>query len=172
MTGAAVGMLGWGDPEVVEIMNRSARNTFYSYPAILGNEHSEELAKFYISNSPPGAFAAALWTLSGSEANENALEIRRQYHVEKGNFNKTKFLSRKTSYHGFTLGALSISSNARADRFQEILLPQNQCLKMEAFYPYRNKADDETIRQYCDRLLVELEVMILEGTPKLQVLSY
>lgn len=166
MTGAAVGSLGWGDPEVVEIINRAARNTFYSYPAILGNEYSEELAKFYISNSPPNAFAAALWTLSGSEANENALKIIRQYHVEKGNFNKTKFISRKTSYHGFTLGALSISSNARAEMFQEILLPQNQCLKMEACYPYRNKADNETLVQYSDRLLLELEVMILKEDPK------
>lgn len=166
MTGAAVGALGWGDPEVVEIINRAARNTFYSYPAVLGNEYSEELAKYYISNSPPGAFAAALWTGSGSESNENAMKIIRQYHVEKGNFNKTKFISRKTSYHGFTLGALSISSNARAHRFQEILLPQDQCLKMEACYPYRNKADDETLEQYSARLLLGLEMMILKENPK------
>lgn len=166
MTGAAVGALGWGDPEVVEIINRAARNTFYSYPAVLGNQYSEELAKFYISNSPPGAFAAALWTGSGSESNENAMKIIRQYHKEKGNFNKTKFISRKTSYHGFTLGALSISSNSRADGFQEILLPQDQCLKMEACYPYRNKMDNETIEQYSDRLLLELESMVLKEDPQ------
>lgn len=162
MTGAAVGALGWADREVVDIMDRAARNAVYSYPAILGNQYLEELAQFYINNSPPGAFAAALWTTSGSEANENALKIIRQYHIEKGNFNKTKFISRKTSYHGFTLGALSISSNLRAEGFREILLPLHRCLKMDPWYPYRNKKPNESIELYTKGLLEGLESMILK----------
>lgn len=165
MTGAAVGALGWGDTAVVDIITKAAKAATYSYTTTLENPYAEQLAEFYISNSPAGAFAAALWTSSGSEANEMALKIIRQYHMEKGNSQKTKFISRNTSYHGYTIGALSISSNARADKFRDILLPQDQCLKMDPCYPYRNQMDLETVDQYTDRLLLQLEDMVLREGP-------
>lgn len=166
MTGAAVGGLGWGDAEVHKYINDAAKVSSYSYPACMGNKHAEALGDYFIKNSPPGAFAAALWTTSGSESNENALKLIRQYHVERGHPEKTKFISRKVSYHGFTIGALSISSSARSAAFQPILLPEEQCLKMEACYPYRYKGDDETMDQYVQRLLDNLENLILDNDPK------
>ncbi|CUM66270.1 uncharacterized protein PRCAT00003931001 [Priceomyces carsonii] len=165
MTGAAVGALGWGDSEVVNFINEAAMATTYSYPGSMNNEFSEKLAKFYIDNSPKGAFASALWVTSGSEANENAMKIIRQYHLEKKNFKKTKFISRNTSYHGFTLGALSIGNSARSKMFQEILLPTSQCLKVEPCYPYRNKKKGESLEQYGDRLVDEMEELILKEDP-------
>lgn len=166
MTGAAVGGLGWGDPEVHKIINEAAKVSSYSYPSYIGNKHSEALGEYYIKNSPPGAFAAALWTTSGSESNENALKLIRQYHLERGNPKKYKFISRKVSYHGFTIGALSISSNPRAKDFKPILLPEEQCLKMDVCYPYRYKLEGETMEQYVNRLLENLENLILDNDPE------
>ncbi|KAK6202618.1 aminotransferase, partial [Scheffersomyces amazonensis] len=165
MTGAAVGALGWGDPEVHKIMAEAATVTSYSYPAYIGNKHAEALAKFYIENSPKGAFAGALWCGSGSESNENALKLIKQYHIEKGNLKKNKFISRTTSYHGYTIGALSISSNPRATAYKDILLPQTQCLKMPVCYEYRNKKKTETSEEYVQILLDQLEEMIIEEDP-------
>lgn len=166
VTGAAVGALGWGDPDVLEMINEAAKVTSYSYPAFIGNKYSEALAKFYIDNSPKGAFAAAQWCGSGSESNENALKIIRQYHMEKGNMKKIKFISRKTSYHGFTTGAMSISDNAKAAAFSDILLPKEQFLKMDVCYPYRHQKKTETTEAYVQRLLANLEDIITGEDPE------
>ncbi|KAK6457807.1 aminotransferase [Scheffersomyces xylosifermentans] len=166
VTGAAVGALGWGDPDVLDMITEAAKVTSYSYPAYIGNKYSEALAKFYIDHSPEGAFASALWCGSGSESNENALKIIRQYHLEKNNVKKIKFISRKTSYHGFTIGSMSISSNPRTATFKDILLPSEQCPKMEVCYPYRNQKKNETTEEYVARLMTNLEELILKEDPE------
>ncbi|CAK7912703.1 ornithine aminotransferase [[Candida] anglica] len=166
MTGAAVGALGWGDSAVIDIITEAAKETVYSYPALFGNDYAQQLAQFYIDNSPPGAFAAALWTGSGSESNENALKITYQYWKEQGKSKKTKFISRKTSYHGYTIGALSIGDSARATYFSDILLKSDQCIKMDECHPYRYKKDDESLEEYKNRLLDDLEKLILAEDPE------
>lgn len=166
ITGAAVGALGWGDEDIHGIMNEAAKTHTYTFPSLIGNPQSEELAKFYIDNSPEGVFASALWCCSGSEANENAMKIIRQYQVERGQSKRTKIISRESSYHGFTLGALSISHNPRAEQFKEILLDQNElCLKMPVCYPYRFMKKGETEEEYSARLIDSLEKLILDNDP-------
>lgn len=164
-TGAAVGALGWGDEEAIAIVNEAAKATTYQFPTVIGNKYAEDLAKFYIDHSAPGAFEAALWTSSGSEANENVMKIVRQYWLEKGKPEKTKFLSRYSSYHGYTIGALSIASSNRSIPFQDILLPQTQCVKVPEFFPYHNQKPDETIDEYADRLLKIYEDTIIKEDP-------
>ncbi|CAH00038.1 uncharacterized protein KLLA0_E22089g [Kluyveromyces lactis] len=167
ITGAAVGALGWGDEDIHGIMTEAAKNHTYTFPSLIGNSQSEELAKFYIENSPKGAFESALWCCSGSEANENAMKIIRQYQLERGQPKRTKIISRESSYHGFTLGALSISSNPRAEQFKEILMDQKElCLKMPVCYPYRFMKKGETEEEYCARLIHSLEQLILDNDPE------
>ncbi|WP_432363369.1 aspartate aminotransferase family protein [Sporosarcina sp. UB5] len=50
---------------------------------------------------------------SGSEANETAFKIARQYHQQKGHTNRTKFISRYRAYHGSTMGALAATGQAQ-----------------------------------------------------------
>src|SRR5439155_921359 len=47
----------------------------------------------------------------GSEAIETALKLARQYHVETGHPGKSKVIARWQSYHGSTMGALSVTGN-------------------------------------------------------------
>ncbi|WP_217608823.1 aminotransferase class III-fold pyridoxal phosphate-dependent enzyme, partial [Bacillus sp. GbtcB15] len=55
---------------------------------------------------------------SGSEATETAMKIAIQHWQEQGHFKKNKILSRWVSYHGITLGALSMSGHvSRRERF-------------------------------------------------------
>ncbi|TCP31552.1 adenosylmethionine-8-amino-7-oxononanoate aminotransferase [Scopulibacillus darangshiensis] len=49
---------------------------------------------------------------SGSEANETAFKIARQYHAQNGQPGKYKFISRYRAYHGSTMGALSATAQA------------------------------------------------------------
>lgn len=167
ITGAAVGALGWGDDEIIDIISKAAKESTYSYAPLVSNKSSEVLAKFYIDHSPPGAFSSALWVTSGSESNENALRIIRQYYLERGMPNKLKLISRENSYHGFTLGAQGISSNPRVAPYEPYMMDQKSIsLKMPVAYTYRFKKGSETEEQYSKRLLDILEKMILENGPE------
>lgn len=166
MTGAAVGALGWGDEDVAKFYEEGLKKSAYSFPIVMGNENAQELAKLYIDNSPKGAFAAALWCGSGSEANENGMKIAYQYHKEKGNTKKTKFLTRETAYHGYTIGAMSLSHGSRTRPFAEIILPAAQTPKLPVMYPYRHQKEDETLEEYGQRLIDAYEKKILEEGPE------
>jgi taurine-pyruvate aminotransferase len=50
---------------------------------------------------------------SGSEANETAFKITRQYHQQKGNHGRYKFISRYRAYHGNSMGALAATGQAQ-----------------------------------------------------------
>ncbi|UYP07313.1 aspartate aminotransferase family protein [Priestia megaterium] len=50
---------------------------------------------------------------SGSEANETAFKIARQYHHQKGNHERYKFISRYRAYHGNSMGALAATGQAQ-----------------------------------------------------------
>lgn len=167
MGGAAVCALGHGDEEIVEEMAAAARECSYSFCASMTNYYAEELANFYIEKSPPGVFAGALFTCSGSESNENGMKTCRQYYLEKGEPERTVFISRKQSYHGYTLGCLALSESVRKEPFRAITLPAEQVPKVSPCYPYRDQKDDETVEQYCDRLLQEIEdTVIAAGSHK------
>ena len=80
-----------------------------NYPA------KEELAKKLLSLAPPG-FTKVFFTLGGAEANENALKIAR---MVSGRY---KVLSRYRSYHGATLGALSLTGDYRRPPLEPALV--------------------------------------------------
>lgn len=50
---------------------------------------------------------------SGSEANETAFKMARQYHQQKGEPGRHKFISRYRAYHGNTMGALAATGQAQ-----------------------------------------------------------
>ncbi|MDE3838698.1 aspartate aminotransferase family protein [Bacillus methanolicus] len=50
---------------------------------------------------------------SGSEANETAFKIARQYHQQKGDHNRYKIVSRYRAYHGNSMGALAATGQAQ-----------------------------------------------------------
>jgi taurine-pyruvate aminotransferase len=50
---------------------------------------------------------------SGSDANETAFKIVRQYHEQTGNHSKYKFVSRYRAYHGNSMGALAATGQAQ-----------------------------------------------------------
>lgn len=165
ITGAAVGALGWKDPDVPQFFADGLKDTNYSFTSVLGNDHAQSLAKFIIDNSPADAFAAAIFVTSGSEANDNAMKIMKQYFVEKGKPKKVKFISRQHSYLGFSIGAMSLSRGIRSDLFLDITLPKSQCPTIVACNPYRYQGD-LTTEQYVEYLLKQAEQVILEEDPE------
>jgi adenosylmethionine-8-amino-7-oxononanoate aminotransferase len=88
---------------------------------------------------------------------EAAMKLARQFFLEKSTPEpqRTKFIARNQSYHGITLGSLSMGGHvARRAKFEPLLL--NNISRVSPCYPYRhqNGEDDEA---YVARLAEELD---------------
>lgn len=118
----AVISVGHGRREVVEAMAEQAGRVAYVHGGLLRHEAGEALARA-LTRLAPGNLNRAIFVSGGSEANESAIKLARQCHVLRGKPDKTVVLSRRRSYHGMTLGALSISGYpARRTPFAPLLL--------------------------------------------------
>jgi len=71
----------------------------------------------------PGDLGVSFFVNSGSEANETALKMARQYHVARGNPHRYKVIARRNSYHGTTLGGISATGLPWFRTYFEPLLP-------------------------------------------------
>ncbi|QPG75141.1 hypothetical protein FOA43_002485 [Brettanomyces nanus] len=164
ISGAAVCSLGHNDPEIIDQLSDFARESAYTFGGHYGNYSAENLSKFLCDKSK-GLFSSCLWTGSGSEANENAMKIMRQYHLERGDPNRYKFISRKQSYHGFTIGSLSLGDCARKPPFKPILLSDECTPKIAQCYPYRGIKSGMTEEDYTNELLANAEKVFIENDP-------
>ncbi len=71
----------------------------------------------------------------GSEAVEAALKVARQYHRLRGEPTRYKYVTRRSAYHGTTMGAISINGSPALRAQFEPLLPG--CLRAPMPYRYR-----------------------------------
>ena len=118
---AAVNLIGHGVPEITAAMTGQAGQLEFvhtsQFTTPVAEDYSRELLDFAGDNFRGGA---VYFTCGGSESVETALKLARQYQVEIGQTKRYQILSRTQSYHGSTLGALSVSGNKRR---REIYLP-------------------------------------------------
>ena len=112
--------VGYGREEIAKVAYEQLLENAYTplsvghIPAIqLSEKISELLGDDYV----------VFFSNSGSEANEAAFKIARQYHQQKGHTNRTKFISRYRAYHGNTMGALAATGQAQRKYKYEPLAP-------------------------------------------------
>ena len=122
---AAVNFIGHGLPEISAAMAEQAAKLEFvhtsQFTTPVAEAYAEELLAFAGLNSSDHFRGGAVYfTCGGSESIETALKLARQYQVEIGQPARHQILSRQQSYHGSTLGALSVSGNKRR---REIYLP-------------------------------------------------
>jgi adenosylmethionine-8-amino-7-oxononanoate aminotransferase len=118
--GAMVMLLGHGHPRVVDALRRQAGRLAFTYRFSFGNEPMLDLAE-RIARIAPGDLEWCFFNSSGSEANESALHLAVLYWELQGKPAKVEFLSRVTSYHGSTMGALSLSGSRWRAPFELLL---------------------------------------------------
>ena len=113
--GAAVVTIGHGVEEIGRAMAEQASRLAYVHSSQFQTEIAEKLARRILALAPDGMGpdGRVYFTSGGSEATETALKLARQYWLEQGENKRFRVLSRLQSYHGSTLGALSVSGNVR-----------------------------------------------------------
>lgn len=118
---AAVNFIGHGVAGIAAAMAEQAGKLEFAHTSQfttpIAEEYAEELLAFAGENFRGGS---VYFTSGGSESIETALKLARQYQVEIGETQRHQIISRRQSYHGATLGALSVSGNKKR---REMYLP-------------------------------------------------
>ena len=106
--GAMVACLGHGDREIVEAARAQAQRISYVYNHHFTNDRQERLAQRLIESVLP-EMARVRFVSGGSEANETAVRLVRQYHVDRGESERWRIISPAQAYHGALFGALALT---------------------------------------------------------------
>jgi adenosylmethionine-8-amino-7-oxononanoate aminotransferase len=110
--GAMVTALGHGRRSIVDAAAKQAERIGYVYNHHFTNDAQERLADRLLELAAP-EMARVRFVSGGSEANETALRLVRQYHVDRGDEERWRIVSPAQAYHGATLAALSLTGRPK-----------------------------------------------------------
>jgi adenosylmethionine-8-amino-7-oxononanoate aminotransferase len=110
---AAVVSIGHGVREIGRAMAEQSGQIAFAHTSQFHSEPAEKLAQRLLALAPPNFQndGRVYFTSGGSEATETAIKLARQFHLELRQPARYRVLSRRQSYHGSTLGAMSVSGN-------------------------------------------------------------
>jgi adenosylmethionine-8-amino-7-oxononanoate aminotransferase len=121
---AAVVSIGHGVTEIGRAMAEQSSQIAFAHTSQFHSAPAEKLAARLLALAPANFRngGRVYFTSGGSEATETAIKLARQYHLETGQKERFHVLSRRQSYHGSTLGAMSVSGNvARRAPYEPLL---------------------------------------------------
>jgi adenosylmethionine-8-amino-7-oxononanoate aminotransferase len=131
---AGVVGIGHGRTEIWDALARAGSSVDFVYGANFTHPWQEQLAAAILDLAPAN-MAGVYFASGGSEANESAWKLARQYFVESGKPQKFKAISRWQSFHGVTLASLSLSGRTSwRELYAPMLLPVT---KIPPPYAYR-----------------------------------
>ena len=119
--GVFVAILGQGVDEIADAIDAEMRQVTFAYTTTFTSETERALTRKLVEWAPE-AFDKAWICTSGSGANETAIKLARHYHVVRGNTEKFRVIARQHSYHGSSIGALSLTGAVPRRRPYEPLL--------------------------------------------------
>ncbi len=155
--------LGYSNQSVLDAMQEQMNRFCHMDYNIWGSRMLEELAELLLSRAPEGLDKVYFSGTSGSEAMEAAMKLSFHVHQDTGKATKTNYIFREHSFSGATLQAMTVSDLSILN-FYNPIKPNNT-----AFIPehnaLRHKLDDETIDEYGQRGVRDLEDKILELGP-------
>ncbi|CDM37839.1 hypothetical protein DTO013E5_6356 [Penicillium roqueforti] len=163
--GPSVSCLGHTQPEVFDAITNHLKNDIaYVYSGSpYTNGATEELADILLAEKP-GGLSKAIFVNSGSEATDAALKLAIQYWHERGQPQRTHFISRKQSYHGNTIGALCVSGHESRREFYKDFMSSNVSF-VDPCYAYRMKWEMESNEDFAQRLARQFEDEIIRVGP-------
>jgi len=166
--GAAVSCLGHSDTAVRDAIKAQVDTLAYAHTGFFTTAPAEDLADHLIDQAkaliPDNRLDRVYFVSGGSEAAEAALKLARQYFLEIGQPARHHVIARRQSYHGNTLGALSVGGNMwRREPFLPMLM---QATHIPPCYAYREQIEGESLEAYAQRAADTLEAAILDLGPE------
>ena len=160
MAGLWCTALGYGNKELAAVAEEQMRKMSYSQLfAGRTNEPSVLLAERLIEMAPMDG-GRVFFGLSGSDANDTQIKLLWYYNNAIGRPEKKKIISRKRGYHGITIASGSLTGIPTFHK--EFDLPLPGVMHVTCPHYYSEGLPGETEVQFVDRLLAELEQLILQ----------
>ena len=100
--------LGYGVEAIPDSAFGYMGDIAYMYNHFFTNRPAEQLARRLVEVAAP-EMGRVRFVTGGSEANETALRIARQYHVDRGQPERWRVISPAQAYHGATMGTLALT---------------------------------------------------------------
>jgi adenosylmethionine-8-amino-7-oxononanoate aminotransferase len=123
MSGLWVVAVGHGRQELADVAAEQMSRLSFANPFAYATPPAVDLAD-KLATLTPSTINKFFFVNSGSEAVETAIRMAKQYHYNCGDSKRYKIISRIGSYHGTTLGALSVNGSPMLNRAPfEPLLP-------------------------------------------------
>lgn len=120
--GVLVAILGQGVDEIADAINAEMRRVTFAYTTTFTSAVEKAFTQKLVEWAP-AAFNKAWICTSGSAANETAIKLARHYHLVRGNTGKYRVIARQHSYHGSSIGALSLTGAVpRRQPYEPLLL--------------------------------------------------
>lgn len=147
--------------EIGEAVKRQMSELPYFTNWSVAHEPSIRLAA-KIASLAPGDLNRVFFTSSGSESNEAAIKLVRQYHQANGEPSRRKFIARRVAYHGTSYGALSLNGMTDLRKDFEPLMAGVRHVSNTNRY---RRPEGETEAQFTAFLLEEIEALIIQEGP-------
>ena len=163
MSGLWLKNVGYGRTEIADAAYQQMLKLTYM-PLGTTTEPTIRLAE-KISQIAPGDMTRSFFTSGGSEAVETALKLSRAYFKRVGEPNRTKFISRKGSYHGATMGAMALGGSHLYPKIDyEPLMPG--VFHVPQPLPYRCEFGGQTPEECAELCVNAVEEMIKFQDPE------
>jgi adenosylmethionine-8-amino-7-oxononanoate aminotransferase len=155
--GPAVYCLGHGNEEVNAAITQQLSRIAHGYRYVFTSDPIEELRTLVAAACGPN-LEEMVFVSGGSEAVESALKLALQYHSARGQQSRRRFIARRRSWHGNTLGALSVSDFlSRRAPFEGALIEASFVSAVNVYRPPRGIS----AAKLSDHCIAELEAEIL-----------
>ena len=133
--GPAVYCIGHSNPEVNGAIKDQLDRIAHGYRYNFSSDALEELTEI-VRRRCGGTLNNMVYVTGGSEAVESCLKLALQYHAARGEMSRRRFIARERSWHGNTLGALSVSGFLERKRaFEGSLLEVSRLSPVNAYRP-------------------------------------
>ncbi len=152
VSGVAVNCLGHCSPVIIKALQEQSCKLMH-VSNLYWNEKQLALADKLCK---VGGFSGAFFCNSGTEAVEAALKFARKYGKQKGGVSKHEIIYMKNSFHGRTLGALSVTGQ---EKYQKDFAPLIPGAKSVEF----NNSEELELKMSTDVCAVIIEPIQGEG---------
>ncbi len=149
--------IGHGNPKIIEAIKNQADELSFAGPTFSTRIRAEIGPK--LAKHMPGDLTKFFFTLGGSEANENAIKFAKFYTK------RNKIISRHRSYHGATLGSISLTGDPRR-------WPNEPGMPgvVRVFDPYKYRShlytDGMSDEEFSHKMLNQLEETLMYENPE------
>ncbi len=158
--------LGYGNEELIEAISSQLHTIAYTH-TFGGKTHpmAIDLANRLAAMLPIDD-ARLFFGNSGSDANDTHIKLLRYYFDVVGTPEKRKIITRERAYHGVTVAAGALTSLPACLTHFDAPIDALGILRTDAPHYYRGRKPGETEPEFVERIVANLERLILDEGPE------